>query len=510
VPGSQIHRYELIEERRASDRRERERRLGRFGAGRRSEDRRNGGSLADSEEVRRVFPIAEGSSPSQLRRREALQRNALIAADLVSLVAILAGLALLTPVRTSMIGVLLGAAAAIALSKLGGLYDRDTMVMRRSTLDEAPRIAQVAACVTLACGSAFASELSREGVVAAWGSLALAMLLARASARAVTRRSLEPERCLAIGDAAIAGHLRRKIADSRANATLVATLALEPHEHADTFGGAEGLREIVARERIDRIVLAPVSTDQADTLELVRVSKLAGVRVSVLPRLFEAIGSAVEFEDIDGITLLGLRRFGLTRSSRATKRAFDLVGSGLALFAVAPVMGLVALLVRFDSPGPIFFRQVRVGRDGNHFCIYKFRTMVEDAESLKASLREYNETTGLFKLADDPRTTRIGRLLRRTSLDELPQLFNVLRGDMSLVGPRPLVVDEDSKVLGLDRSRLHLTPGMTGHWQIMGSGRVPMDEMVSIDYLYVANWSLWSDLKILARTIPYVLGRGGM
>ena len=151
-----------------------------------------------------------------------------------------------------------------------------------------------------------------------------------------------------------------------------------------------------------------------------------------------------------------------------------------------------------------------MGRDGLQFEIFKFRSMVAGADSQKDQLRALNEAgEGLFKLTNDPRVTRVGRFLRRTSLDELPQLFNVLRGEMSLVGPRPLVVDEDAQVVGLDRSRLHLTPGMTGPWQIMGS-RVPMQEMVGIDYLYVANWSLWLDIKILVRTARHVARRGNL
>jgi lipopolysaccharide/colanic/teichoic acid biosynthesis glycosyltransferase len=140
----------------------------------------------------------------------------------------------------------------------------------------------------------------------------------------------------------------------------------------------------------------------------------------------------------------------------------------------------------------------------------KFRSMIRDADSLKESLRERNEASGLFKITEDPRVTRVGRFLRRTSLDELPQLFNVMRGEMSLVGPRPLVVDEDAQVSGLDRSRLHLTPGMTGPWQILGPTRVPIDEMVGMDYLYVANWTLWSDVKLLVRTVFHVFGRRGL
>jgi lipopolysaccharide/colanic/teichoic acid biosynthesis glycosyltransferase len=243
---------------------------------------------------------------------------------------------------------------------------------------------------------------------------------------------------------------------------------------------------------------------------LIRIAKAAGVRVSVLPRMLEAVGSAVEFDDVDGMTMLGVRPFGLPRSSRVLKRAFDLAATAVGLLAVGPIIAAIALAVRLDSKGPVFFRQVRVGRDGRHFRIFKFRSMVVDADAQKDRLRVLNEVgDGMFKISHDPRVTRFGSFLRRTSLDELPQIFNVLLGEMSLVGPRPLVVDEDARVLGLDRSRHHLTPGMTGPWQVLGS-RVPMQEMVGIDYLYVAGWSLWLDLKLLVRTARHVLRRGNV
>jgi lipopolysaccharide/colanic/teichoic acid biosynthesis glycosyltransferase len=185
--------------------------------------------------------------------------------------------------------------------------------------------------------------------------------------------------------------------------------------------------------------------------------------------------------------------------------------AGLALVALAPVLAVLALAIRLDCPGPIFFRQVRIGRDGRPFRIFKFRTMVADAEARKAQLQARNQAAGgLFKIADDPRITRTGRFLRRTSLDELPQLINVVLGQMSLVGPRPLIADEDSRIIGWDRRRLELTPGMTGHWQILGSARVPLQEMVRIDYRYVAGWTLWGDVKLLLRTVPYMLARRGM
>ena len=207
---------------------------------------------------------------------------------------------------------------------------------------------------------------------------------------------------------------------------------------------------------------------------------------------------------------MGVRAFSLSHSSRLIKRLFDLLGASAALMLLAPLLGAVALLVKLSSHGPVFFRQERVGRGGRPFELLKFRSMVADAEERKAALPEHNQAAaGFFKIANDPRITRVGRLLRRTNLDELPQLLNVLRGEMSLVGPRPLIPQEDKRVVGWHRRRLELTPGITGHWQVLGSSRVPLDEMVAIDYLYVANWSLWTDLKLLLRTIPHVLtGRG--
>jgi lipopolysaccharide/colanic/teichoic acid biosynthesis glycosyltransferase len=202
-----------------------------------------------------------------------------------------------------------------------------------------------------------------------------------------------------------------------------------------------------------------------------------------------------------------MRAFEISRSSRFVKRAFDLCVAALALLVLAPMMSLIAIAIKLDSPGPMFFRQRRIGRDGKAFEVYKFRTMVADAEKRKSQLAHLNEGDGLFKITRDPRITRVGRLLRRFSLDELPQLINVVRGRMSLVGPRPLIPDEDELIRGAYRRRLEIPPGMTGHWQILGSWRLPLDEMATLDYLYVANWSLWRDVQLLARTIPYVIAR---
>jgi exopolysaccharide biosynthesis polyprenyl glycosylphosphotransferase len=455
----------------------------------------------------------EGAT-SALLRRESIRRRLLGAADVIS--ATLALVLVLTLLGNDQLGLatLAGMPLVVVLFKVAGLYDRDQMRLVHSTLDEAPLLAQLtglyALSVTILQPLLLEGSLGRDQIAALWFCSFVTILGGRMVARWIAGRATPLERCLVIGAQERAQRIREKLLASRARATVVATLPLADDDEVASLHDPQSMRHIVDELQVDRVVIAPTTTDTADVVELIRVAKAAGVRVSVLPRLLEVVGSAVQFEDIDGLTMLGVQPFGLTKSSRLLKRAFDLVVTSIGLLFIGPVIAAIALAIRLDSKGPVFFRQVRVGRDGRHFRIVKFRSMDVDADAKKAELLELNEVgDGMFKLSSDPRVTRVGRLLRRTSLDELPQLFNVLRGEMSLVGPRPLVTDEDARVLGLDRSRLHLTPGMTGPWQVLGM-RVPMQEMVGLDYLYVASWSLWLDVKLLVRTARHVLLRGNV
>jgi exopolysaccharide biosynthesis polyprenyl glycosylphosphotransferase len=454
----------------------------------------------------------EHALPSLLRR-ESHRRRLLAVADVVAATAALSLVfALLGDARPGM-AILAGMPLVVVLFKIAGMYDRDQLRIVRSTLDEAPTLAQLtglyALAVTILQPMLFGQPLGGAAVAALWGISFLAVLGGRTAARALDGRGSAFERCLVIGDRKLAERVREKLDASRARAAVIATLPLEDDD-ISRLGSLESLRHIVRDLKIHRIIIAPTTADAGGVVELIRIAKAAGVRVSVLPRMLEVVGSSVEFEDVEGLTMLGVRPFGLSRSSRALKRAFDFIATSIGLLAIAPIIAVIAAAIRLDSKGPIFFRQVRVGRDGRHFHILKFRSMVADADAQKERLRGLNEVgDGMFKITEDPRVTRVGRILRRTSLDELPQLINVLRGEMSLVGPRPLVTDEDAQVFGLDRSRLHLTPGMTGPWQILGS-RVPMQEMVGIDYLYVASWSLWLDLKVLLRTVLHVARSGNV
>ena len=200
-----------------------------------------------------------------------------------------------------------------------------------------------------------------------------------------------------------------------------------------------------------------------------------------------------------------------TRLERALKRGFDVVGATLLVILLSPLLIAIAIMVKIDSPGPVLFRHPRVGRDGEWFWMRKFRTMIKDADAHKLRLLHMNEAAeGLFKIRQDPRVTRFGRLLRATSLDELPQLFHVLSGKMSLVGPRPLVPDEDAMIQGEYRRRLEMRPGMTGVWQVQGASEIPIAEMVKLDLDYVRDWSLLGDLKLLAGTAAHVVQRRGI
>jgi exopolysaccharide biosynthesis polyprenyl glycosylphosphotransferase len=454
----------------------------------------------------------ERTLPSPLRR-EAIYRRLLGAAD--ALAATLALLLVLVLLGDDRLGVAAFAAGplVIVLFKVAGLYDRDQMRIVHSTLDEAPLLLQLtglyAMSVKILEPVLLTGTLGRDQMAALWLAGFVAVMTGRLAARSLAGRISPPERCLVIGDPRRADRIREKLATSHAHAAVIATLSLTDEEFA-ALTTPESVRRLVAELDLHRIIVAPAMAETRGVVDLVRMAKATGARVSVLPRMLEVVGSSVEFEDIDGLTMLGVRPFGLSRSSHLLKRAFDLVLTSIGLLAAGPLMAAIALAIRIESKGPIFFRQVRVGRDGREFRIFKFRSMVVDAEHQKDRLRVLNEVgDGMFKISDDPRVTRVGGFLRKTSLDELPQLFNVFLGDMSLVGPRPLVTDEDAQVLGLDRSRLHLTPGMTGPWQVLGA-RVPMQEMVGIDYLYVAGWSLWLDLKLLVRTVRHVVRRGNV
>jgi exopolysaccharide biosynthesis polyprenyl glycosylphosphotransferase len=398
------------------------------------------------------------------------------------------------------------------LAKLAGLYDRDELLVRKTTLDQAPQLLQVATLTTFGVWLVAPSPVMRAQLLLLAGALLVGTLFARRAARSIVARFVPAERCLFVGDAADYERLRTKMSAPNSHATLVGRVAVRVVDDCDgSAGGTDELGAAIAESGAHRVIIEPQVLPPEDVLDFVRAVKDLGMRVSLLPRVLDVVGTSVVFDELDGMTVLGVRRFGLTRSSHMVKRAFDLAVAIPALVLLAPLMAGIAAAVRLDSGGPVFFRQIRVGRDGRPFRIWKFRTMVADAEQRKDELRKLDAgVEGLFKLRSDPRTTRVGRLLRACSLDELPQLINVLRGEMSIVGPRPLVVDEDAQIKGWDRRRLHLTPGMTGNWQIAGSGRVPLQEMVKIDYLYVAGWSLWLDLKILLRTIPHVLARRGL
>ena len=463
---------------------------------------------------RAVGKEAEAPSRRSVEIREATYRHLLAYADALAAFGALYAAVVVFGDDHLRATSLLTMPMAVVASKLTGLYDRDELVLNKTTLEETGplfRMATLFALVTwLLDGVVVDGYLSNRQVLGLWGLLFVMALFGRCVAREIARLRSPAERCLLAGSSDLLQPLVDGLSHTRrVKAEVHAHLPLEVRgrPHHETM---RDLQDAIVRNDIDRVILAPREAESDEFLDMISLVKSMGLRVSVVPRMLEVVGTAVEFDTLNGLTMLGVRRFGLSRSSRAVKRAMDMVGATVGLAAISPLLLAIVIAIRLDSRGGILFRQTRVGRDGKRFTMMKFRTMVDGADAMKPSLLERNEATGLFKITDDPRVTRVGRWLRRTSLDELPQLINVLRGEMSLVGPRPLVVDEDSKIQGRHRRRLHLTPGMTGDWQILGSARIPLHEMVKIDYLYAANWSLWNDVKILARTMLYVAGARGM
>jgi exopolysaccharide biosynthesis polyprenyl glycosylphosphotransferase len=450
--------------------------------------------------------------PRRSSRRDNLSRASLALADVVAVLGALFIMSLLTDSDIRWFSLLL-LPVFVLMAKMGGLYDRDQHVLHKTTLDEGSALLSVAAIFSLVVDGVEAVVfVGRSQPFLLWGVLTLGLIVTRAISRFLLARLTPPERVLVVGDAVAAELVERKLdVDPALNATVVGRIdmrgASSDSETVPLLGAMQDLRRVLDEHRIERVIVAPTYEGGEDVVDLVRAVKAAGVKVAVLPRLLEVIGSSVEFDDLSGQALLAIRGFGLSPSSRILKRALDLFVAGGALVLLSPLLLLIALLVRLTSPGPALFRQTRIGRHGNEFKMLKFRTMVVDADQRKDELLERNEAAPLFKIADDPRVTRVGRFLRRYSLDEFPQLCNVLRGDMSMVGPRPLIPAEDRLFSGWQRRRNNVAPGVTGPWQILGSSRVPVEDMVTLDYLYSVNWSLWLDLKIMIRTAPYIFSR---
>jgi exopolysaccharide biosynthesis polyprenyl glycosylphosphotransferase len=472
------------------------------------------GPQQDRAETAVPAPVGEPARIVRNRKRDSHLRRLLALADLLSFATALWLSVSVFGNETLQPGALATPLLFVLGAKLLGLYDRDAHLIHKNTLSEVPALFSIAAYSVLTlflAGELFiGSEFSPGQGAIVLGCLFGLLVMLRAGARMIWRATVPPERCLLVGNTTREAALRDALELNEP--THVSLVGLVPifsreRERADQFPS-----ELLDRLDVDRVIVAPGSHGSDEVMFVIRALRDAGVKVSVIPDVSRVAGSAAEVDPVAGLTLLGMRRFAITRSSRLVKRSFDLLTSATMLVLVAPLMLAIAIAIRIERPwSPILYRQRRIGRYGQEFEILKFRSMNDGAHDRRSELGELDcGAEGFFKIPDDPRVTRVGRLIRRTNLDELPQLINVLRGEMSLVGPRPLIPEEDRNIAGRYRRRLDVRPGMTGHWQVLGSARVPMEEMVKLDYLYVSNWSLWNDIVLIARTVPLITRRRGM
>jgi exopolysaccharide biosynthesis polyprenyl glycosylphosphotransferase len=318
------------------------------------------------------------------------------------------------------------------------------------------------------------------------------------------------QRTLIVGSGLVASRLADRI-QGHPELGLALTGYIDDHQEgvpgaADLpyLGGLSALSDLVALEQVDRVMIAFTRAHHEELLHALRVCRDAGVAVDVVPRLFEFLEGARAVDQIGGMPLLSIDAPEFSGASRLSKRTLDLVGAGVLLLVLAPLLTLIAIAIKVDSRGPVLFTQRRTGRGGRIFKLFKFRSMHEGATV------EVRPDGAIVKSREDDRITRVGRLIRRFSLDEAPQLLNVLLGDMSLVGPRPLVLAEaEALTEAWQGRRADLRPGLTGPWQVAGRSNIPFHDMIRFDYQYVAGWSLARDVEILLSTLPAVLsGRG--
>ena len=473
----------------------------------------------------RTSEVVQRRGTALVHRRGWVVRRVLVLADLIGLT-----LAMLASEAITGSGLERGEAVFflgtlpgwILIARLYGLYDHDEERTDHSTADELVGVFHLVTIgAWLLFAGAWVTDLWNPSLLQLlffWGAALVLVSVARACGRALCRQTTSYLQNTIIVGAGDVGQLiaRKLLQHPEYGINLVGFVDAAPKErrqdlgHLTLLGAPEDLPGLIRRFDVERVVVAFSNDSHEDTLTLIRRLKSLGVQVDIVPRLFEIVGPGVEIHTVEGLPLVGLPALRLSRSARALKRVLDILVSAAALVALAPVFAYIALRIKHDSPGPVLFTQLRMGSGERPFRMYKFRTMAADADARRAEVAHLNMharhggDARMLKIPDDPRVTAFGRALRRTSLDELPQLLNVFRGEMSIVGPRPLPLDEDVLVQDWARQRLTLKPGMTGLWQVSGRSSIPFGEMVNLDYLYVSGWSLWGDLRLIARTFPAV------
>ncbi|HEX6688182.1 MAG TPA: sugar transferase [Solirubrobacterales bacterium] len=402
-----------------------------------------------------------------------------------------------------------------------GLYRSDQLASWASAVTEIPRAFVAILLITWPLFG-LAALLNLDQVVAVTFLTVAGIAALTGVARTIVRAGLHRapdlrQRTLILGSGFVAGHVVKKLRNNgQFGLSPVGIVDDEVHDAGSPdlpwLGRFADLDTIIEAQGIDRVIIAFSRASHEQLLESIRACRDAGVTVDVVPRLFEFLDGVRALDQVGGLPLLSIGAPMLTSASIAAKRALDAVGSLALIFLFSPLMIVIAIAIKLESRGPVFFRQPRAGRANTSFQLIKFRSMYTDAEKRKEDMAELNEASDgvMFKIREDPRVTRVGRFIRRFSLDELPQLFNVLRGEMSLVGPRPLIFPETAALeQDWHLRRLELRPGLTGPWQVYGRSQSPFQEMVRFDYQYVAGWSLARDVEILLATLPAVLsGRG--
>jgi exopolysaccharide biosynthesis polyprenyl glycosylphosphotransferase len=491
---------------------------------------------ADAGELRAATGLVQGIVSRRHRPRDDAVRRLLAGADLAGLVVGLVAMILVANGGSDLerLGYgLLTLPVWIVLLKAYGLYDRDIKRISHTSVDDLPWLvhAMLVGCLMewgvykLVPGGGI-----EFGAVLVFGVVSVTLMIAlRMLVRRYAKSILGPERVMLMGSGETAALLLRKMrahpeyglepigvispAAEREGRALVEASPIAAATFAElpvlAHVGDDDLPSVLERHGVERLVISPAELGDRELLDMLQSCRALALKVSLLPQLFDALGPSVEVDDVEGVTVLGINPPVLSPSSMLLKRIMDLAGSLVLLIFAAPVCVVAAIAIKLDSHGPVLFRQERVGRGGRRFKVVKFRTMVIDAEDMREGLLAESIDQNWLHLVHDPRVTRVGRILRRSSLDELPQLFNVLRGEMSLVGPRPLIQSEFDQLKGWARSRIDLTPGLTGLWQVLGRTNIPFEEMIKLDYLYVTNWSLWNDLRLILRTLPVVVTRRG-